>query len=185
VIHNYLEPKWLEISREVRIDQDPLRIAAIKAICEDIVADWTKYQIVTGVTGVPPELLAAIHYRESSRNFKTMLHNGEPLNRKSTIVPIGVGPFASWEASAVDVMKRQGATHYNNWSMDNCLKFAEAFNGKGYRKRGMYSPYVFSFTNMSNELGGYASDGKYTSKYPNTRPGVAAIILGLKGLYGT
>jgi len=182
--HNYLYPQWVELAASVRLDQDNNRIDAVKGICDDIHADLIRYQKVSDLTGVPAILIAAIHYRESSRNFKCMMHNGEPLNRKSRIVPIGVGPFDTWEASAVDALVREGCKEIVQWEMADCLEFAEKYNGKGYRKRGMYSPYVFAFTNMSDELGGYPSDGKFSMDYVHKRPGVAAILLGMINKYG-
>lgn len=37
------------------------------------------YQYISDRTGVPPELIAAFHYRESGCDFNTYLHNGQKL----------------------------------------------------------------------------------------------------------
>lgn len=183
MIHNYASPDWVEIAANIRLDQEPQKLAAVKSICADIMENQMHYNLVREKTGVPMLLIGAIHYRESSLNFNTMLHNGEPLNRKSRIVPIGVGPFATWEDAAIDALKGEGCMDVKDWSFANCMAFAEKFNGRGYRKRGIYSPYVVSFTNMSDEIGGFPSDGVYSKEYVNKRPGVAALILGLIGKY--
>lgn len=183
MIHNYLDPQWLDIASQIRLDQEPNKLAAVKSICADITGNMMHYSLVRDKTGVPAVLVGAIHYREASLNFRNMLHNGEPLGIKSRIVPIGVGPFSTWEESAIDALKREGCEKITDWSMANCLAFAEAYNGKGYRKRGIYSPYVVSFTNMSDEVGGFPADGIYSKEYVNKRPGVGALILGLIGKY--
>lgn len=184
-MENYLNPDWVQLASEVALDQDPNRIAAVKDIVETIRENFYRYEQASEITRVPAFLIAGLHYRESSFNFTTMLHNGTPLNKVSKIVPVGVGPFGTWVEATVHALKSQGSDRIKTWDMAMCLEFAEAYNGKGYRKRGMYSPYVFSFTNKSDELGGYPSDGKWDPTYVNKRPGVAAIILGLSGQYGT
>ncbi len=181
--HNYLDPDWITIGSFMRLDQEPFKLNAVKGICEDIQKNMHRYQAVSDLTRVPAILLGALHYREASLNFNCMLHNGEPLGIVSRIVPVGVGPFASWENSAVDALRREGCGEIALWDFGACLKFAEAYNGKGYRKRGLYSPYVTSFTNMSDEVGGYPSDGKYSDHYLNKRPGVGALMLGMIGKY--
>ncbi len=40
-------------------------------------------------TGVPWELIGAIHFRESSLDFNKCLHNGDPLGQKTVRVPAG------------------------------------------------------------------------------------------------
>jgi lysozyme family protein len=179
--NNYLNPDWVALAGSVAIDDDAQKKSIIVSLCKQIKDNFGRYQYVSAATGVPAMLIAAIHYREASFNFNCMLHNGEPLTIVSRIVPVGVGPFATWENSAIDALVREGCVEIENWEMSECLKFAESYNGKGYRKKGMYSPYVFSFTNLSDELGGYPSDGKFSNDYVHKRPGVAALMLGMIG----
>ena len=57
-------------------------------------------------------ILGALHFKEASGNFNGVLHNGEHIigtDRKTSIVPIGRGPFSTWEDSAVDAILLNGA----------------------------------------------------------------------------
>ncbi len=59
-----------------------------------------KYEAVEKQTGVPWQIIAAIHYREGGLDFKTVLHNGERIigtDKKTKKVPAGHGPFDTWE----------------------------------------------------------------------------------------
>src|SRR5882672_5523791 len=42
--------------------------------------------------------IGLLHLRESSLDFKTYLGNGDPLNKKTTHVPAGRGPFKTFKA---------------------------------------------------------------------------------------
>lgn len=177
-------PIFEEIAQHLVLDNEPNKISYLSDTCNKILINITRYQAVEKITGVPWDLIASIHFMEASLDFKTMLHNGEPLNIKSRIVPVGVGPFATWEEAAVDALKREGSDNYKTWTFADCLKFAESMNGKGYRARGIYSPYVFSFTNYSSELGGFPRDHVFDPTYINKRAGVGAILLYLRKVLG-
>lgn len=173
-------PNFFELANVVSLDQDSTKIAYIADVCAKINKNKERYLHVQDMTAVPWDLIAAIHFKEASMNFDCMLHNGEPLNIKSRIVPIGVGPFKNWEDSALDSLKRQGALSVQGWSFAKQLEFAESYNGKGYRSHGIYSPYVFAFTNLSEEKGGYPKDHVWDANKEIKRPGVAAILLYLR-----
>ena len=188
---NYLKPNFDELWATCEHDSDNYidshgvsksKTAYTKLVCKKILENKAKYEAVEQVTKVPWYLIAGIHFKESSLSFMKMLHNGEPLNIKSRIVPIGVGPFKDWETAAIDSLTREGCYLVKVWTPGKCLEFAESYNGKGYRKKGILSPYVFGFTNHSAEKGGYPTDHVWDSSYPYRRPGVAAImkVLGVK-----
>src|SRR5262245_42001636 len=63
-----------------------------------LIRNKAQYQAVEARTGVPWFVIAALHNRESDADFSTYLGNGEPLNRKTTLVPKGRGPFENWQA---------------------------------------------------------------------------------------
>ncbi|MBR1943126.1 hypothetical protein IJ843_05270 [bacterium] len=138
-----------------------------------------KYEKVSAATGVPAELICAIHYRESGCNFSTYLHNGDPLGKPTTHVPKGKN-FSDWTTAAIDAIKSQGSyKSVTESNVDSQLEFAERYNGLGYRKRGVASPYVWSGT--AKYTGGmYVADGVYNPSAQDRRVGVAAI---LKHLY--
>lgn len=155
--------------------------ANLKKECDLIFANKNKYVSVQTKTGVPWELVAAIHYRESSLDFRGVLHNGEKIigtGKKTKLVPSGRGPFSSWEEAAVDALMMEKSKFPTNWTNDSVLKFAEAYNGLGYAKRNIVSPYVWAGTSKYKS-GLYVADGKFSENAVDKRLGVAAIIFGL------
>ena len=59
-----------------------------------------RYQAVADKTGIPAELIAALHWRESSGNFNTYMHNGDPLGSPTVHYPQGK-LFYDWESSEI------------------------------------------------------------------------------------
>ena len=68
--------------------------------------NYDKYKEVADKTGLPPELICAIHYREGHCNFGTYLHNGQKLGKETTIIPKGL-LFYDWTEAAVHAIKSQ------------------------------------------------------------------------------
>ena len=82
----------------------PDRTADIRRAAARLVAAKDRYLKAEKLTGVPWYMIAALHWRESSGNFKTQLAQGDPLNRRSTHVPRDRGPFKTWEDGAYDAL---------------------------------------------------------------------------------
>lgn len=121
-------------------------------------------------------LVAVIHEMECSQNFNRYLGNGERLDRKTTIVPAGRGPFASFEEGAIDALKLQRADEITDWSINNVLYFLEGYNGYGYSKyQHINSPYLWSGSNWYTS-GKYIADGKYDSKAVSQQIGIALML---------
>lgn len=161
---------------------------ALSHACEIIVRNKERYQAIEKQAGIMWQWVAAIHYRETSLNFNKAFHNGDPIigtGRLTTHVPIGRGPFNTWEESVIDAIKLLKLDKVTDWGVYNALSIAERYNGFGYRRQknefGVteYSPYVWAGTNHSDETGKYSSDGKFDPFAPEKQLGVAAIFLGL------
>ncbi len=121
-------------------------------------------------------LVAVIHEMECSQNFNRYLGNGERLDRVTTLVPAGRGPFANFEEGAIDALKLQGADKITDWSIDNVLYFLEGYNGYGYSKyQHINSPYLWSGSNHYTS-GKYIADGKYDSNAISQQIGVALML---------
>lgn len=160
----------------------PEKLFTLDKLCGKIYGHKNRYLAVTGATGVPWYVIAAIHYRESSGSFTRHLHNGDPLTTRTTHVPAGrpkkgTPPF-TWEESAIDALTMQGLHKVTDWSMGNTLVLLEKYNGLGYRKKGLPSPYVWSWTNQYKS-GKYVADGAFDPKVVDAQCGVAAIIKSL------
>src|ERR1700754_4305793 len=67
-------------------------------------ASQARYQAIEAKTGVPWFFIAVAHQRESSQDWSRSLAQGDPWNKVSTHIPKGRGPFASFEAAAVDAL---------------------------------------------------------------------------------
>ena len=134
-----------------------------------------QYQAVEARTGVPWFVIAALHNRESGADFSTYLGNGEPLNRKTILVPRGRGPFENWESSAVDALTLDGLDRVKVWTPERACFEIEKFNGFGYRKHGINSPYLWSFSNHY-ERGKYVADGRFSSTSVDQQCGAIPIL---------
>jgi lysozyme family protein len=152
-------------------------------------ADWHKrvlleyrarYEAVARDTGVPWFFIGAIHGLEASYNFRAHLHNGDfPLSARTRQVPAGYpkhwsAPY-TWEASAKDALKLMGFSGKSDWTLERTLYRLEAYNGFGYRKRGVPSPYLWSFSNHY-ESGKFVSDGRWNPDARSQQCGAATTL---------
>lgn len=138
-----------------------------------------RYKAVQEKTGVPWQVIGALHHREASGNFSQHLHNGDPLTARTVHVPkgrpeIGEPPF-SWEYSAVDALLFDKMDKIDWKDLNAALNRIEGYNGYGYRKKGIMSPYVWAGTNWYSS-GKYVADGEYDPKAVDKQPGVAGIL---------
>ena len=159
----------------------PSRQTAVTAIAAGILKDKQRYIAIELATGVPWYMVGVLHMRESDRDFNTYLGNGEPLNRKTRLVPVGRGPFASFEAGAIDALKYDGLDKFSSWPVARICYECEKFNGMGYHNKGVPSPYLWSFSNQYKS-GKYTSDGVYSSGAVDQQCGVMPVIAKLMEL---
>lgn len=130
-----------------------------------IVKNKERYRLVAEEIGIPLAMVPLIHCQESGSDlgvFKAYLGNGQPINKVTTIVPKGRGPWKTWEEGAIDALTYDGLNKIGleNWSLERMLFELEGFNGYGYRGKGVNSPYIWNFTNLYSK-GRYVADGKY------------------------
>lgn len=131
--------------------------------------------------------IGCIHYRESTLNFKTHLHNGDSLKRRTVNEPSGrplsepttLGGYA-WDVSAKDALQLKKLDKWTDWSIEGALYQAERYNGFGYRLyRSNNSPYLWSGTN-NWKSGKYLEDGKYSSSTTKDQLGVAPLLFEMR-----
>lgn len=139
------------------------------------------YEEIERSSGVPWRIIAAIHNMECSLNFERHLHNGDKLTARTVRVPAGrpiagKPPF-SFHDSAVDALAMK-FTGWTDWSIPAVLYKLEGFNGYGYRKKGVNSPYLWSGS-QHYAKGKYVSDGKYDPNAVSKQIGVALILKAL------
>jgi lysozyme family protein len=139
-----------------------------------------RYDSVSSSTGVPSDLIAAIHYREAGGNFGTYLHNGDPLGRPTTHVPKGI-LFDAWEPAAIDALNREtsafliSSIEAHPQVLAAKLSYAETYNGRGYYTRSQPSPYVWAGTTFYTS-GKFTDDGKYSAGTVDEQIGVLPLL---------
>jgi lysozyme family protein/peptidoglycan hydrolase-like protein with peptidoglycan-binding domain len=165
-----------------RMQIRPERMAEVNGIANRLIALKPRYQQVTAVTHVPWGVIAALHYREASNDFKGVLHNGEPIigtGRLTRLVPANRGPFATWEESAIDAltMPPHKLQEVDSWTIERACYEIERFNGFGYRNRHpeVKSPYLWSFSNNYSS-GKYIADGQFSSSAVDKQCGTMPIL---------
>lgn len=155
----------------------PAKVMQVLRLVDRIEKARYQYEDVEDGTGIPWWCVAAIHNLESSLNFSCHLHNGDPLTARTTHVPAGrpvagTPPF-EWSVSASDALS--STWRPTSWNLDGCLEFMERYNGLGYRKYGIYSPYLWSFTNLYVS-GLFVADGKFDPFSVSGEVGAAALL---------
>jgi lysozyme family protein len=142
-----------------------------------------RYQAVAAKTGVPWFVIAVIHERESSQDWDKSLAQGDPWNAVSVHVPKGRGPFSSWEAAAIDALANcpPYAAGWRDWTVGGALTLLEKYNGLGYSRRGLPSPYLWAGTDQYVR-GKYTSDGMFDSTAVDKQLGCACLLLAMQKL---
>jgi lysozyme family protein len=143
--------------------------------------DEGEYRVAVDGVGVPWQFAAILHRLESSGDFRTHLHNGDPLSSKTTHVPKGrpkegAGPF-TWAVSARDAILFKRLDKVAFWNAPRALYEFEKWNGFGYRlyHPETLSPYLWGGSNHYKG-GKYASDGRYLSSTMSRQIGAALYL---------
>jgi lysozyme family protein len=142
-----------------------------------------RYQAVEKRSGVPWFVIAVIHERESSQNWKGSLAQGDPWDRVSVHVPAGRGPFGCWEEGAFDALVNCApfAARNKDWSIGGLLTLLEQYNGLGYAARGVPSPYIWSGTDQYRS-GKYIRDHVFDASVIDVQLGCAGLLIAMAAL---
>lgn len=161
-----------------------------------LVAAKSRYLAVERATSVPWWAVAIIHELECSQDWALSLAQGDPWDEVSTHVPAGRGPFASWEAAAIDaLMNCEPRLGHRTWAtIGLSLTNFEEENGLGYAdgpvtiRDGVEthyppqpSPYIWARTNQYRS-GKYVADHVYSPTAISKQIGCAALLLGMMKL---
>jgi lysozyme family protein len=140
-----------------------------------ILGEMQRYNMVAHQTSIPASWIAAIDFRESSNDPHTYLGNGDSLYKVTTDVPVGRGPFQTWEQGALDALRfvlpfpSPSTLTYAAWQ-------AERWNGFGYRRRGVTNPYLWS--GSTGYTGGmFVRDHVYDHDAVDPRVGVIPLMI--------
>lgn len=160
----------------------PDRKSEVMATARRILGNQSRYEDVSAETGVPWFVIGIIHSMECGLSFKQHLHNGDSLARRTVQVPKGRptthdGPF-TWEESAIDALQYDGLDNVSEWSVERIAFELEKFNGTGYRRKGIHSPYLWSYSNQY-ERGKYIRDGVWSPTAISQQCGAMPILYAL------
>ena len=134
--------------------------------------------LYTGVAAkfnIPWIFFAVAHWKEASLRPEKQILNGQNWNQTTTIVPKGRGPYSNWEEAAIDGVLRKGLHKIKDWSLENTLNTLESWNGRGYERRGINTPYLWCGCQHYTS-GGYPRDGVFSSTHVIKNVGCAVII---------
>jgi lysozyme family protein len=147
------------------------------------------YLPIATKTHVPWFVIGIIHVREAGNppDFRAVLHNGERIigtGRRTSLVPAGRGPFNNFEDAAIDALTIEHYTDINwhdGWGPEHVCWVLEKFNGFGYRRFGVPSPYLWGGTSVQ-QPGKYVSDGHYSPSVMDPQIGGMALLKSLMAL---
>lgn len=176
-----LKPEYARLFSSLEIK--PEHADTIKWHAKAIANAKDRYTKVAAEVQVPWYFIGLIHGMEASYNFRAHLHNGDfPLTARTRQVPAGRPavwlPPSDWESSAKDAIRLLGFANKSDWTLERTLHRLEAFNGFGYRKVGVPTPYLWSFS--THYAGGkFTSDGKFDAKARSKQCGTAVLMKAL------
>ena len=172
-----LRQEYEDLFRSCQIRSE--RASEIESTVNQILSGQSRYQTVAAATRVPWYFIGAIHSMECSCSFREHLHNGDPLTDRTVNVPIGRpkvwNPPSDWESSAKDSLNYEGYTGQSDWSLAAILYRFEAYNGWGYRGKGVNSPYLWSFSQLYTQ-GKYVADGIWSDTAVSQQCGAAVLL---------
>lgn len=175
---------------EYKQDYESLQILSswlprIKRAAEKVSAGKKYYLPVEAALGIPWYVVGIVHLLEGNCSWEKGLHSGESWRRVTKLEEKGRGPFASWEAAAIDALREVRKTRPDmwdgvaGWSPIESLRFLERYNGGGYLKRGVNSPYLWSGSNHGVGVGKYVRDGVYDPNAVSEQVGAACVMWAL------
>jgi len=166
----------------------PGRLDQVRRETDRIMSGMTAYKTAEAKSGVPWVFPACIHELEADCNFRLQILNGEPWDRKTRMVPKGLGPWDSWADATVYAFQKKRKDdptwkpldELSDWTVQQCLLQWERWNGGGYRRRGLNSPYLWAGCNHGVGVGYYTSDGKYSPTASSKQIGAGVLLWYLK-----
>lgn len=153
---------------------------------EQFIKNWdrnkARYEQVAETAGVPAKLIASLHWRESTGDFGTYLHQGDPLGKKAVNEPADIPIFKEWEPAAEHALGLKNGIRdaykidQNTTDEAALTSYAERYNGLGYfNYRAMATPYVYSGSDQYKK-GKYVGDGNWDANHKDQQLGVLPMM---------
>lgn len=154
--------------------------AAARKQAQRLLVNKDRFLSVQQMTGVPAIWLMPVFYRENP-SFDAYFGNGDPIDRPTTDVPAGRGPFATWEDGVVDSLTIDHIIAVQSWSWTRACYQWESWNGFGPRLHGRSTGYVWSWTDQYHG-GKYVADGVWSRGTWDQQGGCFAIAKAIVSL---
>jgi lysozyme family protein len=137
------------------------------------------YAKVQDEIGIAWPFVGVIHAMECGFNFYGHLHNGDPLSARTVHVPkarpASSEPPYTWLQSALDALRLKQLDRVTDWSVAHMLFLLEGYNGFGYRRRGVPTPYLWSFSSIYVS-GKFVLDGRFDPTAVSKQCGAALML---------
>ncbi len=133
---------------------------------------------------IPWYFIGIIHMMEADCSFSKHLHNGDSLKKRTWQVPSGRPIAEPWNGfptgytfieSAMDALTMKGYHIQMSWTLELMLYRLEKYNGFGYVRRGIATPYLWAGTNHYTK-GKFLSDGEFSKNAVSDQIGTAILI---------
>lgn len=139
------------------------------------------YEEVYAHTNVPPEIVAVINMMECGGRLDRHLANGDPLTARTKQVPAGLPkegnpPFTFLQGAVAALEYDKMNLHPWGEDVTKDLAKLEAYNGMGYKKRDMDSPYIVNGSNFTTK-GKFVADGKFDPNATSKQLGVLPMLM--------
>lgn len=165
---------------------NPDKLKHVKDVANKIYGNIARYNafVKKYFPRIPWYYVGILHNMESDCDFSRHLHNGDSLKHRTVRVPKG-RPIAepihgfpegyTFEESALDIFTTFGYQLKQSWTVAEMLARFEVWNGMGYQRKGVCSPYLWSMTNHYTK-GKYVADGHYDPNAVSNQVGAAALL---------
>lgn len=184
---NIFLPEELEKTRamyQTAVIRETARTRAVRA-AERLKQQAPVYMQASLITGVPWGMHAVIQSMEASGDITRHPANGDSLESRTVRHPEGLPKRGTPPFEYLQVVEEESREikrpRSGVWSVEWLLAAAERFNGLGYRKRGVPSPYVWAATNHERP-GRYVADHVFDPEAWSKQIGVAALVISLYDL---
>ncbi|HEY9727152.1 MAG TPA: hypothetical protein V6D50_11955, partial [Chroococcales cyanobacterium] len=180
-----LRPEYEQLFANCKIRRN--WVERIGQVTQTILTNRDRYDRVAKVVNplMPWYVVGLLHSLETNFDWRSHLHNGDPLTNRTVRYPPGrpqKEPFNgwaigyTWEESVVDALCSMGFDRAKQWDLPGgILWHLECYNGMQYRASGLYSPYLWSGTNWYHK-GKYESATQYNPEFVFERVGAATVL---------
>lgn len=115
--------------------------SSVAAAARRIAANRARYEPIAVATGVPWYVIGILHAVQCEMQFDRNLRDGMPLARSSDRAE-------TFEDAAIQALRSVGLNRIRDWSIARVAWALETWNGFGYRREGIHSPFLWSGTTM-------------------------------------